>query len=378
MGFKQIITRNFLNIPGWHTDRKIVVIESDDWGSVRMPSREVYEEFLKKGVAVDKDPYCRYDCLATADDLSALFDVLTSVKDKNGRHAVLTANAVVANPVFNKIKESGYKEYFYEPFTETLKRSPRHDGAFDLWKQGMDAGIFRPQLHGREHLNVKKWLRTLQSGEEITCMSFDLGTFGLTSAVDSRIKNNYMGAFNSGLDEDIIEYDTIITEGQMLFEQLFGFKSESFIATTYTWNPKIEASLKRNGIKYLQGMVHQHIPLDDDTTFSYKKDNFCGKRSKQGLVYLMRNCYFEPSQGSANEHNCLERIKCAFRWHKPATISMHRLNVIGAIDENNRTNNLAKLKWLLKEIMRLYPDVEFMSSDELGRVIETGKSLKRD
>ena len=68
--------------------------------------------------------------LATADDLSALFDVLTSVKDKNGRHAVLTANAVVANPIFNKIKESGYKEYFYEPFTETLKRSPQHNGAF--------------------------------------------------------------------------------------------------------------------------------------------------------------------------------------------------------------------------------------------------------
>ena len=88
----------------------------------------------------------------------------------------------------------------------------------------------------------------------------------------------------------------------------------------------------------------------------------------------MRNCYFEPSQGTADEFDCLERVKCAFRWHKPATISMHRLNVIGAIDEKNRTNNLAKLKWLLKEIIRLYPDVEFMSSDELGRMIEYGIS----
>ena len=207
MPLKQTITHNLLNIPGWHTNRKIVVIESDDWGSVRMPSREVYEEFLRRGVRVDWDPYCRYDSLATADDLSALFDVLTSVKDKNGRHAVLTADTVVANPVFEKIKASDFREYFYEPFTETLKRSPRHDGAWELWQQGMDAGIFHPQLHGREHLNVKKWLRTLQSGEEITRLSFDLGTFGLTSAVDPRIKNNYMGAFNSGLDEDIAEYD---------------------------------------------------------------------------------------------------------------------------------------------------------------------------
>ena len=157
-----------------------------------------------------------------------------------------------------------------------------------------------------------------------------------------------------------------------MFEQMFGYKSESFIATTYTWNPKIEASLKRNGVNYLQGMVHQHIPLDDDTTFTYKKNNYCGRRSDEGLIYLMRNCYFEPSQGSATAQDCLERVKIAFRWHKPATVSMHRLNVIGGIDERNRTQNLADLRWLLKQIVDIYPDVEFMSSDELGRVISNG------
>lgn len=370
MNFKEVISHNFLNIPGWHTSRHIVVIESDDWGSIRMPSREVYQKFEDRGVRVDKDPYCRYDSLATAEDLEALFEVLTSVKDKNGRHAILTADTVVANPVFDKIKESGFKEYFYEPFTETLKRSPRHEGAFDLWKQGMHAGIFHPQLHGREHLNVKKWLRTLQSGEEVTRLSFDLGTFGLTSAVDSRIKNNYMGAFNSGLDEDITEYDTIITEGQRLFEIIFGYKSESFIATTYTWNPKIEASLKRNGVKYLQGMVVQRIPLDDDTTFTYKKTNFTGRKSKTGLIYLARNCYYEPSQINKDwVSDCLNRVKIAFRWSKPAIISMHRLNVIGYLDEKNRVDNLCGLKTILTEIVKQWPDVEFMSSDQLGRII---------
>lgn len=32
MNIKQTITHNLLNIPGWHTNRKIVVIESDDKG----------------------------------------------------------------------------------------------------------------------------------------------------------------------------------------------------------------------------------------------------------------------------------------------------------------------------------------------------------
>lgn len=44
MSLKQFITHNLLNIPGWHTNRRIVVIESDDWGSVSMPSCAVDEE----------------------------------------------------------------------------------------------------------------------------------------------------------------------------------------------------------------------------------------------------------------------------------------------------------------------------------------------
>lgn len=370
MSIKQKITRNLLNIPGWHTCRRILVIESDDWGSVRMPSKKVYEELLSHGLHVDRDPYCRYDNLATADDLSALFDVLQSVKDKYGKNAVLTANSVVANPVFDKIKESGYTEYFYEPFTETLKRYPSHEGVFEMWKQGIAAGIFHPQFHGREHLNVKKWMKVLQSGEGATCFAFDKGTFGLTSAVDARIKNNYMGAFNSGLDEDMPEYDTIITEGLKLFEQLFGYKSESFIATTYTWSPKIEPILARNGIKYLQGMVHQHIPIDDDNTFTYKKTNFTGRKSPSGLTYVTRNAFFEPSQLTIDSvSDCLSRIAIAFRWGKPAVISSHRLNFIGNIVEENRSKNLKSLAKLLQMVVNKYPDIEFMSTDELGRII---------
>lgn len=366
------IKHNIINLPGWHTRRRILVIESDDWGSIRMPSKAVYNQLLSKGVRVDRDPYCRYDSLASVDDLNALFEVLTSVKDKNGRNAVLTADAVVANPDFEKIRNDGFRKYYYEPFTTTLKRNIKHEGAFVLWKQGITAGIFHPQFHGREHLNVKKWLYYIQNGDEMTRMAFDLCTFGLSQKVDPRIKN-YMGAFNSGLDEDIKEYDIILTEGLTLFEQLFGYKSESFIATRYTWSPKIEPILRKNGVNFLQGMVSQVIPQNDDQTFVYKKNNFCGKRSKYGLTYLMRNCYFEPSQGGPSALDCLNRVKIAFRWHKPATISMHRLNVIGSIDENNRTRNLKDLKWLLNEIVKLYPDVEFMSSDELGRLMNSEK-----
>lgn len=369
---KRTLTRNLLNIPGWRTKRKIVVIESDDWGCLRMPSREVYEQFLAKGIRVDNDPYCKYDSLATNEDLEALFETLSSVKDKNGRHAVLTANVVMANPDFEKIRQSGFQQYYYESFTETLKRNQKTESAFELWKQGIQYGIFHPQFHGREHLNVKKWMRTLQSGDEITKTAFDYGTFGLTSEVDKRIKTNYMGAFNSGLKEDTEAYNHILKEGLDLFENVFGFRSLSFIPTTYTWHPDIEPALISNGVRYLQGMVHQRIPIDDDITFRYKKNNFTGYKSKAGLFYLTRNAYFEPTLSPLDDavDDCFNRVKIAFRWNKPAIISMHRLNVIGAIDVENRNRNLKLLHKLLFQIIRKYPDVEFMSSDELGKQIE--------
>lgn len=371
MKLKQLITNSLLNFPGWHTNRKIVVIESDDWGSIRMPSKEVYHQLIEKGIRVDRDPYCRYDSLATPADLEALFEVLQSVKDKHGKPAILTANTLVANPDFEKIRESGFESYYYEPFTETLKRNPNTEKSFSLWKEGMNSGVFHPQFHGREHLNIKKWLNDLKKGLEITLLGFKHGTFGFTSEVDPRINMDYMGAFNSGLPEDIAEYNTILTEGLNLFEDLFKFRSQSFIPTTYTWHPDIEPVLLKNGVNYLQGSVFQRVPIDDDTTFRFKRNNFTGSRSKAGLIYIARNAYFEPSQlpdiNWVNE--CMRRIRLSFLFQKPAVIGAHRLNFIGAIDEENRKINLSLFKILLKEIVRKYPDVEFMCTDNLGEII---------
>lgn len=35
---KHALGNNLINIRGWRTNRKIVVIESDDWGTLRTPN----------------------------------------------------------------------------------------------------------------------------------------------------------------------------------------------------------------------------------------------------------------------------------------------------------------------------------------------------
>ena len=68
------IVRNLANLPGWRTNRKIVVIESDDWGTIRMSSKEAFNSLLNKGYPVDQCPYNKYDALESNQDLEMLFD----------------------------------------------------------------------------------------------------------------------------------------------------------------------------------------------------------------------------------------------------------------------------------------------------------------
>ena len=102
---KSRIISNIANIPGWRTKRHIVVIESDDWGSIRMSSLENFNKMLKAGMREDRNHYNTYDALESNTDLEELYNVLLKFKDSTGRHPVMTGVTVVANPVFDKIIE---------------------------------------------------------------------------------------------------------------------------------------------------------------------------------------------------------------------------------------------------------------------------------
>ena len=45
---KEKISKNFINSIGWNCKQKYLIIEGDDWGSVRMPSKEVFNVLKKK------------------------------------------------------------------------------------------------------------------------------------------------------------------------------------------------------------------------------------------------------------------------------------------------------------------------------------------
>ena len=113
----------------------------------------------------------------------------------------------------------------------------------------------------------------------------------------------------------------------------------------------------------------QRYPLGDGKF--EKQLNWLGKKNIYGQIYLTRNAGFEPSDpcGTHSIKSCLKEIEIAFRWKKPAIISSHRVNYVGFIQKANRDSGLELLDKLLKSIISTWPDVEFMTSEELGKLM---------
>lgn len=376
---KSRVLVNMSNIPGWRTKRHVVVIESDDWGSIRMSSLENYEQLLKAGIPVDKNYYNIFDALECNTDLEELCNVLVQYKDSTGRHPVMTGVNVVANPDFRAIKGNCFTEYIYEPYTETCKRYPNHDRVYELWHKGINERLIVPVFHGREHLNAQIWMRALQGGNKSTLTAFNFEVTGIpNTGIDGEKVPDFQAAFDIETIKDLPYQKEVLKTGLDLFEHLYGYRSKYFVPTNGPFNNTLEKDLYDNGVEFINTGKKQLEPLGDG---KYKTNTrFLGDKNHYGQIYLTRNCFFEPSAsgyvvspGHDWVNSCLQEIEIAFRWHKPATISSHRVNYIGFLHPENRENNLRQLSKLLSEIIKRWPDVEFMTSVELGDLI-AGKS----
>lgn len=360
--------RYLSNLPGWRTNRKLVVIESDDWGSIRMPSNASRKRLESKEVDLSAGSeayrYSKFDTLANVDDLDSLFRTLRKHKDMHGNHPVFTAMALTANPDFGKIRASGFESYEFEPFSQTLVKYGQEE-ALTYWKFGQEANLFIPEFHGREHLNVSAWMRKLKAGDKDTLLGFDQGMWAI-NPVDLKI--NFQAAFDLEFASDLEGQHFILDTGLLLFEEIFERKAKYFVPPNGPINNSLLETASRRGIDYVSSAKIQHEVFGEDQT--KRNFNWLGKRNRNKQLTLTRNCFFEPSDHSKDwVDSCLNEMEIAFTYKKPAVISSHRVNYIGGLDENNRKHGSKQLDELLSGVTLNWPEVEFITSVQLGDII---------
>ena len=366
-----ILKNKYLAIRGFKTSRKIVVIESDDWGSIRTPSKNVFSSLVEQGELMFNDPFLSNDCLENSYDLLNLYNVLGKIRKKTGKKPIITANFAMANPNFEQI-DINDSTYVYEPFYDTYNKYYPNEDVLSVVKEGIVEGFLVPQLHCREHLNVARWIKDLKNGNVSTIKAFEKRMIGVYSSFDSLNPYGYMDSFNTNYC-DYTELTNIISDAKLIFEKTFGYKSATFVPSCLVWDEKVEDALIKCGIFHIQSGPWQFIPVSKKGINTFKRQlRFMGQRNNNNITYSIRNCSFEPSYGGEIEtvvEKCLSEIEYAFKHKKPAVINSHRVNYISSINKNNANKNLSGLELLLEKIIVKFPDVEFVSTPELVEMI---------
>lgn len=363
MSLFQNFRDNIKNIPGWHTTKKIVTIECDDWGGINMPSNEVYDRLVIDGLAVGHRIWNRFDTLESAKDLEQLFEVLDSVRDHNNNPAVMTSFTSMANPDFDKIKSGGFVKYYYEKFTDTYKHYYQDNDVFTLWREGMDARLFVPELHGHEHIAVQLWIAKLQEGNIDLLLAFDQGFVSTFIPDVTPPANGLRAEFYFTSDEQKPFLIDSLIDSVNLFKNIFGHLPKVFVPANGIFHPDFDAVVASSGIKFL--CVGNSMPYPANGGNLKYRHFISGQRGYGGLTYYTRNCSFDSTQEEYKGiDQTMQQIAAAFRWGKPAIISTHRVNFIGGLVPANRDRGLIELKKLLNSILRKWPDVEFLSSGD--------------
>lgn len=359
----------------WRTLSRIVVFESDDWGKDGLSQsvlKKLSTDFDAKDFLIPLMFHCDLhwlrDALETEDDLDRLYSILEKYTDCRGRHPVFTANIIVANPDFAAIRNNNFQSYI------SLKPS------IDLiikWKEGINRGVFFPQYHGYTHFNYQWWLRDLRNNDYFVKKLFDLGVARIPSFKVGQKRYDYGGEYvdlsvSPSKEFSYEEQQDIVRKGMDTFEGIFGYKSLTTIAPFYLWDENTEKAWQGFGIKYIQGSNY-HIIGYDEQKEPIRKRYFLGQINRLGQVYLLRTCSFEEFGGKIDAwKSTMKEISRAFKRDYPAIINAHRVNYVSSVDPKMQDLAFAQLDILLRQIEKKFPDVIYLTSAELGELIETG------
>lgn len=359
------LVKDLLAKRGYRTSLHMVVIESDDWGAIRIPSTEALRQFRRKYPDYSLDRYQLWDGLETYDDVLDLSRLLLGFeKSFEFGPPLFTCNFATANPVFDGCSfENG--DYRYE--IELISTTYENYGETEILpyvRKGVEHTCLKPQLHGREHINMTSWLLDCAEQEQ-SRYAFELGMLG----VNHYDKYASMDALN--VNNILIDRAEYIRESQLNFEEIFGFPSDSFISPCYVSDDSCEEAARDAGVRVIQTGLFRNVPQRGGTRKRIL--TVFGEKSKAGQVRLVRNCQFEPAQGyfkgaSADEYaeQCFADVEAAFLREQPAVLCSHRVNYVSRADLGHKDYSLESLDKLLTKISCKYPDTVFLTSDELG------------
>jgi hypothetical protein len=355
-------TSNLLPREGFFFERPLLILQSDDWGRAGLRDHEGLEHLKSAGLALGERPYDWYT-LETAEDLRALSTVLARHRDATGRPAVLAMNFVVANldipqnPSVNSLPR-------FLPLADGLPVGWNRPQLFEAYREGIDAGLFYPALHGISHFCRSAVERYVSDAGERGALLQTLWKAG-TPYIYWRmpwIGYEYWDPDQAHDSQFLSRSAQKECIGQAVgwFARAFTRLPRSACAPGYRANSDTHRGWSEYGICCAQnGPSMVSAPHLD----------------RYGILQIYRNVEFEPAiDPRYSVEACLRAAEKCFSARVPAVVSVHSINFHSTV-QDFRSRTLQHLDEFLSALQARHPDLLYVHDEDLYHMVQSGSYI---
>ncbi len=351
---------DLLPVAGFHFDRPVVLLQSDDWGRVGLRDQSGLQQLRSASLELGERPYDFYT-LETAEDLTSLSGALKRHRDSSGRHPCVEMNFILANLDFAKMSAEGFRQIHIMPQAEGLPLGWTRAGRMEALRDGIADGVFYPALHGTTHFCRSAVERNLNLEGERADLLRTLWRAG-TPYIHWRMPWIGYEYWDPEQPEDerflpAEKQTELIGHTVGAFAKLFSTLPRSACAPGYRANDDTHRAWARHGIRVAQNGPGAPVPPHFD---------------RHDILHLSRTVEFEPATEAAfSVEACLRQAETCFVRGIPAIVSVHSINFHSTV-KDFRSPTLTALDEFLTALESKHADLLYLHDEDLRELVNQG------
>jgi hypothetical protein len=223
-----------------------------------------------------------------------------------------------------------------------------------------------------EHLWPPTFMRLVQQDDEVRRW-LERGDRAATETLPPAVQSRWIdGSTLPSRPLDVTDIEVAAREEVTTFREIFGQPPTVAVPPTFIWNSTVERAWAAAGIKWVMNPGQRYTGRNaQGQPAGVDRQMLNGEIGDGGVRYLVRDLYFEPTFGHQAKQ-ALAEIRRRWRLGRPALLETHRSNFLG--EQSAHQHSLQELQQLLDSVLRKWPQVRFMTTEELGQAYRQGDS----
>ncbi len=331
------------------------------WGllllAYRRPLRARWREpVLKQPVLILEGDDWGAGPLVQAAALERLRLLLLRHRDGSGQPAIMTLGVVL------EVADTQAMARQPGSYVGMDLHAPEYAPLRAVMEAGSRDGVFALQLHGQCHYWPNS-LMTVAGRPEVAAWLHG-PPHPRTEDLPSPLQSRWTDAGQLPSREiPASEVAQAVAQEARLYRDLFGQAPRVAVPMTFVWNDAVEAAWARAGVRCVVTPGRRYTRREaDGAPGGVDKVISNGQRAQGDMVYVVRDCYFEPALGHAAGHLAAAVLR-KWRERRPCLVEMHRFNFL---DDAVLESRLQILDHALREVSGLLPNLRFLATEALA------------